>query len=111
VISFSIGGWHRPGFFCCWVVLVGQEGLLYAGLFRACSRCECTGHPRVVPVLGVEGVVVSLEGVGAWQIVALILQSSRVRVVWWVVSIQLQIGEEENQSEALSSMRFRLTKD
>ena len=36
------------------------------------------GHPRVVPVLGVEEGVVSLEGVGAWQVVVLVLQSSRV---------------------------------
>ena len=90
---------------------MGQEGFLYAGLFLVCSRGVGEGHPRVVPVLGGGEGVVSLVGVVAWQIVVLVLQSSRVRVVWWVVSIQLQIGEEENQSEVLSSMRFRLTKD
>ena len=78
VIFFLFGGWHRPCFFYCWVVLVGNEGFLYAGLFQACSRGEGTGHPRVNLVLGVEGGFVSLEGVGASQIAVLVLQSGRV---------------------------------
>jgi len=62
---------------------VGQEGFLYAGLFQVCSRSAGERHPsRVVPVLGGGGGVVSLEGlVVEWQIVVLVLQSSRVRVV------------------------------
>ena len=60
---------------------MGQEGLLYAGLFQVCPRCAGTGHPWVVPVLGVGGGVVSLEGVGAWQVAVLVLQSGRVRAV------------------------------
>ena len=64
MISFSFGGWHRPSFSCCWVVHVGQEGFLYAGLFLVCSRGAGEGHPRVVPVLGGGEGVVSLEGGG-----------------------------------------------
>ena len=64
---------------------MGREGFLYAGLFLVCSQGAGAGHPSAVPVLGVGGGVVSLEGVVAWQLVVLVLQSSRVRVVWWVV--------------------------
>jgi len=60
---------------------VGREGFLYAGLFLVCSQGAGAGHPRAVPVLGVGGGVVSLEGVGAWQVAVLVLQSGRVRAV------------------------------
>ena len=60
---------------------MGREGFLYAGLFQVCSRGADMGHPWVVPVLSVGGGVVSLEGVGAWQVAVLVLQSGRVRAV------------------------------
>ena len=60
---------------------MGREGFLYAGLFLEGSQGAGAGHPRAVPVLGVGGGVVSLEGVVVWQCVVFVLQSSRVRVV------------------------------
>ena len=63
------------------MILVGQRGFRYAVLFQVSSQGAGAGHPRAVPVLGVGGGVVSLEGVGAWQVAVLVLQSGRVRAV------------------------------